>query len=117
MGKFNKLLLYCFDYDREDRDFLCSLNEMCNELIVVSSKNDYTGNLNLLSKDDLVGVEAIIMRVFDNIDLCINNATSLKYIGVSHTDISDFNIELLNSRNITLRNIPGYSTKAVAELT
>ena len=34
-----------------------------------------------------------------------------------HTDISHFNLDILSEKEITLTNIPGYATEAVAELT
>ena len=80
-------------------------------------RDRWNSDLKTLKPSDLEGADALITRLFDYYNDSLFEKSDLKYIGAMHTDVSHFNIKLLNKKEITLTNIPGYATEAVAELT
>jgi len=114
MRKFRKIILYDLKSKPLEKEFVDKLKEFAESVNVVFAKGEYLGALKL---SDLEGADALITRLFDYYDDSLFKKSNLKYIGAMHTDISHFNISLLNKKRITLKNIPGYATEAVAELT
>jgi glycerate dehydrogenase len=114
MRKFRKIILYDLKSEPLEKEFVDKLKEFAESVKIVFSKGEYLRALKLL---DLEDADALITRLFDYYDDSLFKKSNLKYIGAMHTDISHFNISLLNKKGITLKNIPGYATEAVAELT
>lgn len=114
MRKFRKIILYDLKSKPLEKEFVDKLKEFGESVEIVFAKGEY---LRALKLSDLEGADALITRLFDYYDDSLFEKSNLKYIGAMHTDISHFNIPLLNKKGITLKNIPGYATEAVAELT
>lgn len=112
--KFNKLILYDFKASPLEVEFVNNLKQYAKSVKIVFAKSEYSGTLKLLH---LKNADALVTRIFDFYDDKLLAQSNLKYIGAMHTDISHFNIKLLNKKGITLTNIPNYATEAVAELT
>ncbi len=114
MRKFRKIILYDLKSKPLEKEFVDKLKEFAESVKIVFAKGEY---LKVLKLSDLEGIDALITRLFDYYDDSLFKKSNLKYIGAMHTDISHFNIRLLNKKGITLKNIPAYATEAVAELT
>lgn len=114
LDKFKKLVLYDFKQDPLDTAFVRNLASFANEVKIVLAEGEYQ---NRIKKADLIGADALISRVFERYPEGFFDDTSLRYIGVTHTDVSDLNLGELKAQNITLTHTPAYSTRAVAELT
>jgi len=112
--KFKKIVLYDLRSKSLEKEFVDRLKKFTESVKVVLADGEY---LKALKSADLEGADALITRIFDYYDDYLFEKSDLKYIGAMHTDISHFNIELLNKKRIILTNIPGYATEAVAELT
>ena len=112
--KFKKLVLYDLRQKPLEKEFVEKLKQFAESVKVVFAEGEY---LRALKLSDLKGADALITRLFDYYDDSLFEKSKLKYIGAMHTDVSHFNISLLNKKGITLTNIPGYATEAVAELT
>lgn len=112
--KFKKLVLYDLQEGSFEPSFIEQLKKYSESISVVYSKGDYTKTL---AKKDLEGADALITHAFDHYDASLLSESSLQYIGAAHTDVSGFPIEVLKKKNITVTNVPDYSTEAVAELT
>ena len=112
--KFKKLVLYDLKSEPLEKEFVDKLNEFAESVKIVFAEKEYSKSLKL---SDLKDADALITRLFDFYDESLFTESNLKYIGAMHTDISHFNLDVLNKKGITLTNIPGYATEAVAELT
>jgi len=112
--KFKKIVLYDLKSDPIETEFINSLKEYAESVEIVFAEKEYSREL---KPSDLMNADAFISRLFDEYDNSLFEKSSLKYIGAMHTDISHFNLELLKQKGITLTNVAGYSTEAVAELT
>jgi len=112
--RFKKIILYDLKSKPLEKEFIERLKEFTESLKVVSAEGEYLKSLKLL---DLEDADALITRLFDYYDDSLFQKSNLKYIGAMHTDVSHFNIKLLNKKGIVLTNVPGYATEAVAELT
>lgn len=114
MMKFKKIVLYDLKQKPLEKEFIDKLKHFAESVKVVFAEGEY---LKALKLSDLEDADALITRIFDYYDDSLFEKSNLKYIGAMHTDVSHFNIQLLNRKGITLTNIPGYATEAVAELT
>ncbi|MCD6381376.1 MAG: hypothetical protein J7L43_00145 [Candidatus Aenigmarchaeota archaeon] len=114
MMKFEKIVLYDLKSKPLEKEFVDKLKQFAESVKVVFAEGEY---LKALKLSDLEGADALITRLFDFYDDSLFGNSKLKYIGAMHTDVSHFNIQILNRKGITLTNIPGYATEAVAELT
>ncbi len=114
MMKFKKIVLYDLRSKPLEKEFVDKLKQFAESVKVVFAEGEY---LKALKLSDLEGADALITRLFDFYDDSLFGNSKLKYIGAMHTDVSHFNIQILNRKGITLTNIPGYATEAVAELT
>lgn len=112
--KFKKIVLYDLKSKPLEKDFLNSLKKFTNSIKVVFAKKEYSKGL---KQNDLKGADALIVRLFDFYEDNLFEKSNLKYIGAMHTDISHFNLGLLNKKGIILTNVPEYCTESVAELT
>ncbi|RLE39448.1 hypothetical protein DRJ17_00680 [Candidatus Woesearchaeota archaeon] len=114
MMRFKKIVLYDLRSKPLEKEFVDKLKQFAESIKVVFAKGEY---LKVLKLSDLEDADALITRIFDYYDDSLFENSNLRYIGAMHTDVSHFNIQLLNRKGITLTNIPGYATEAVAELT
>ncbi len=112
--KFNKLVLYDLKTSPLEKDFVDKLKKFSKSVKIVFAKGEYE---RALKPKDLEGVDALIIRPFDFYKDDLFKKSNLKYIGTMHTDISHFNKNFLKEKGITITNVAGYSTEAVAELT
>jgi len=112
--KFKKLVLYDLKSKPLEKEFVEKLKQFAESVKVVFAEGEY---LRALKLSDLEDADDLITRIFDYYDDSLFEKSNLKYIGAMHTDVSHFNIQLLKKKGITLTNIPGYATEAVAELT
>jgi phosphoglycerate dehydrogenase-like enzyme len=112
--KFKKIILYDLKQKPLEQDFIEKLKQFTESVKVVFAEGEY---LRALKLSDLEDADALITHIFDYYNDLLFEKSNLKYIGAMHTDISHFNIQLLKKKGITLTNIPGYATEAVAELT
>ncbi|HDH31565.1 MAG TPA: hypothetical protein ENH26_02205 [Candidatus Wolfebacteria bacterium] len=112
--KFKKLVLYDLKSEPLEKEFIDKLNELAESVKIVFAEKEYSQSLKL---SDIKDADALITRLFDYYDESLFTESNLKYIGAMHTDISHFNLDILSEKEITLTNIPGYATEAVAELT
>lgn len=112
--RFNKIVLYDLKSKPLDKVFITRLKKFTKFLKIVLVDKEYSGKLN---NKHLEGADALILRIFDFYEDLIFEKSNLRYIGSMHTDISHFNLDILKKKKITLTNVPGYSTEAVAELT
>lgn len=111
---FKKIVLYDLKSKPLEKEFVDKLKQFTESVKVVFAEGEY---LKALKLSDLEDADALITRIFDYYNDSLFKNSNLKYIGAMHTDVSHFNIQLLNRKGITLTNIPGYATEAVAELT
>jgi len=114
MNKFKKLILYDLKTEPLEREFVSKLRKFSDKVKVVFAEKEYSKGL---KTSDLRDADALIIRLFDYYDDSLFEKSKLRYIGAMHTDISHFNQKLLKKLGITLTNVPGYATEAVAELT
>ncbi|MGI6525393.1 MAG: 2-hydroxyacid dehydrogenase [Bdellovibrionota bacterium] len=114
LNKFKKLVLYDFRRDPLDATFIKSLDSFATEVEIILAEGEFQ---NGIKKTDLIGADAFISRVFEHYPQGFFNETLLRYIGLTHTDVSDLNLNELKAKNITLTHVPAYSTQSVAELT
>ncbi|MCH2231152.1 MAG: hypothetical protein MK105_12490 [Crocinitomicaceae bacterium] len=114
---FDLTILYLFEGDDSYELLHKELSTISHDIRVVRTPLDYSGNLNSLPIQTIENCDCLISRVFDNYDYFIKHAKNLKYIGTGHTDTSDYELEMLNRRKITLNNVQDYCTNSVAELT
>ncbi|MFQ3173509.1 MAG: glyoxylate reductase [Flavobacterium sp.] len=110
----NKITLYDFKTEPMGNDFIAQLKLVAHQIHVVLADNDYAG---ALTSDDLKNSEALVTRVFDNYPNEMFEGTAIKYIGSTHTDVSDFDLIALNKKGITLTHVPSYCAQTIAELT
>ena len=108
------MVLYDLKSDPIEKKFVDSLKRYTESIEIVFAKKEYSKELKLV---DLINADAFISRLFDDYNDSLFEKSNLKYIGAMHTDISHFNLKLLKKKGITLTNVAGYSTEAVAELT
>ena len=67
-------------------------------------------------KEKVIDAEAFLVKIFTKIDKeIINAAPKLKYIGVCSTAFDAIDTKYARSKGITVCNLGGYSTEAVAE--
>jgi len=111
---FKKLVLYDLKSKPLEKEFVNKLKACSDTVKIVFAEGEY---LRHLKSSDIEGADALITRIFDFYDDSLFEKSNLKYIGAMHTDISHFNALLLRKKGITITNIPGYATEAVAELT
>jgi len=114
MRKFNKLVLYDLKSKPLEKEFITQLKKYAKEIKFIFADAEYQRSLKLSDLDD---ADALITRIFDHYDKSIFAKSNLKYIGTMHTDKSHFNPKTIGAKKITLTNVPGYATEAVAELT
>jgi glycerate dehydrogenase len=114
MKKFNKIVLYDLKSKPLEKKFTDRLQKFGGKLKVVYADGEYLRSLKL---SDLKDADALITRIFDYYDGPLFEKSNLKYIGAMHTDVSHFNLVVLNKKGIVLTNVPDYATEAVAELT
>ena len=112
--KFKKIVLYDLKADPTEKEFINNLKKYTESVEIVFAKKEYSKELKL---SNLINADAFISRLFDDYDDVLFEKSNLKYIGAMHTDISHFNLKLLKKKGVTLTNVAGYSTEAVAELT
>lgn len=112
--KFNRIVLYDLKSKPLDRNFVEKLKNFTKFLKIILTDKEYSRKLN---KEHLKGADALILRIFDFYKDSLFEKSNLKYIGSMHTDVSHFNVDILERGGITLTNVPGYSTEAIAELT
>ena len=112
--KFKKIVLYDLKSKPLEKEFISELKKFAESVKVVSVDGEY---INGLKASDIKGADALITRLFDYYNDSLFELSNLKYIGAMHTDISHFNIKLLDKKGITLTNVPDYATESVAELT
>ena len=110
----NKITLYDFKTDPMGEDFIEQLKSIACQVHIVLADNDYAG---VLTNEDLKNSDALITRVFDNYPNEMFEGTAIKYIGSTHTDMSDFDLIALNKKGITLTHVPCYCAQTIAELT
>ncbi len=113
-SKFKKLVLYDLKSCPLEKQFIGKLKQFAENVKVVFAKKEYSRGL---KSSDLKGADALVVRPFDYYNNSLFENSSLRYIGAMHTDISHFNLRVLDKNCITLTNVPGYATEAVAELT
>jgi phosphoglycerate dehydrogenase-like enzyme len=114
MKKFSRLVFYDLKTKPIEDWFIKKLKRFSKEVKIVYAEKEYS---RALKPKDLEGADAFVTRLFDFFDDKLFLNGTLKYIGTMHTDYSHFNLRLLNKLGITLTNVPGYATEAVAELT
>lgn len=111
---FDKIVLYDFEENPLEDNFLDKLREKAEELDIVYTEGDYTEKL---SPEHLKGADALISRVFDDYPEELFEKSNLEYVGVMATDSSHYPKECLRNNDITLKHVPEYATESVAELT
>ncbi len=80
------------------------------------TKTEFIFRDDLKLKDSLKDTEVIFTKFGVNIDKeVIDAAPNLKYIGKLATAFDDIDVKYARSKNITVCNLGGYSTEAVAE--
>ncbi|MCC7570229.1 hypothetical protein KO465_02695 [Candidatus Micrarchaeota archaeon] len=114
MKKFKRIVLYDLKQKPIEKEFIDNLKQFAESVKIVFAEGEY---LKVLKTSDLEGADALITRLFDYYDSKIFENSNLKYIGAMHTDVSHFDLRILNEKGIVLTNIPGYATESVAELT
>ena len=112
--KFRKLVLYDFATEPWSPNILARISQYAESVAVVLAPGEYCG---ALSSESIEGADALLVRPFDNYPDALFEDATLRYIGTTHTDVSHFNHTLLKRKGITLRNVTGYSSPSVAELT
>ncbi len=112
--RFKKIILYDLKSKPLEKEFIDKLKEFAESVEIVLAEGEYG---KALKPSHLEGADALVTRLFDCYDDSLFEKSYLKYIGAMHTDVSHFNVPLLNKKGITLTNVPGYATEAVAELT
>lgn len=112
--KFKRLVFYDLKHEPIENEFIEKLRGFAKEVTLVFAEKEYS---KALKPEDLEGADAFVTRIFDFYDDKLFLNKSLKYIGAMHTDYSHFNLDMLRNWNITLTNVAGYCTEAVAELT
>ncbi|MDD4333138.1 MAG: 2-hydroxyacid dehydrogenase [Patescibacteria group bacterium] len=112
--KFNKIILYDLKSKPLEDEFINKLKEYAVRVEIIFAEKEYAQSL---KPEDAKGADAIITRLLDFYADKIFTRGTLKFITTMHTDFSNFKLALLRQNGITLSNVPGYSTEAVAELT
>ncbi len=114
MKKFKKLILYDLKAKPLQREFIVKLKRYSDEVKIIYANAEYEKALKLIHLKD---ADALVTRLFDNYDQITFEKSILKYVGAMHTDVSHFDKRILRKNGITLTNVAGYATEAVAELT
>lgn len=107
--KFNKLVLLDFEPDLIEQEYLGKLSGIVEKIEIVGKSDPER-----LAK--IKDTDVIFSRLTTVVDKeIIDSAPNLKYIGVFATDFSKIDIKHAAEKGITVTNLAGYSTEAVAE--
>jgi lactate dehydrogenase-like 2-hydroxyacid dehydrogenase len=109
---FQKIILYDFERDSLDQEFLNELNRFAESVEVIKTSEDYSEEL---KNKEFQEADALVTRVFDNYPMRRIIESNIEYIGMMATDISDFS--KLNDCQIELKATETYARESVAELT
>ncbi|MFH1977864.1 MAG: 2-hydroxyacid dehydrogenase [Candidatus Aenigmatarchaeota archaeon] len=112
--KFKKLILYDLSVEPLEKEFVNKLKEFADVVEIVFAEKEYTRSL---KPEHMKGADALVTRLLDFYEDGVFTQGTLKYVVTTHTDYSNFNLDLLKKNGIILANVPGYSSEAVAELT
>ena len=107
--KCNKIALLDFNDTLLEKEYIDKLSELAD-------------NVEIVEKDDEKRLEKIkdadilLTRLTTVVDKSlIDNCSNLKYVGVFATSFSKVNTDYAKQKGITVTNLAGYSTEAVAE--
>ena len=109
--KFKKILTIGINESKLDPEYWKLVNSFSEKRI--SLPKDSTEIKKHLSDTDCLLVNPFVFKVDKEI---IDTAPNLKYIGVLATGYGAVDSSYATTKNITVCNIPGYSTESVAEL-
>lgn len=105
---FELTILWGFEDSDLDPKYWNRINAASNEVQLISSKEEII--------DILPNTEALLVSLGKVVDReIIDLAPRLKYISVFGTDLSRINMSYATEKGITVSNVAGYSTEAVAE--
>lgn len=107
--KFKKIVLLDFDKTTLEKEYLDKLSELAETVKIVEEKEE-----NKLEK--IKDTDVLLTRISTKVDKnLINNCKNLKYVGVFATAFDAIDIKYAAEKDITVTNLAGYSTEAVAE--
>jgi len=110
MKKFKKALVYEF----EGSDDLTKIaQEYSEEVVTITATDDYQ---NVLTADNLTGVDFFLVGVFDIFKNEYYDLETLKYIAIDWTGMSMIDLDFLADNNIQIDNINGQASAGVSEL-
>ncbi|MFH0832212.1 MAG: 2-hydroxyacid dehydrogenase [Candidatus Aenigmatarchaeota archaeon] len=107
--KFRKMLMIGIDESKFDPEYW-------NKISLLSSEGKILPKDSHEIRKELTDTDCLLLGFGININReDIDNAPNLKYIGVLATAYGKVDIDYARSKGVTVCNIPGYSTEAVAE--
>jgi lactate dehydrogenase-like 2-hydroxyacid dehydrogenase len=107
--KFKKIVSF-IPNEALDSNYWQKIDAVANKRVMLA-QDDHGVTKELADADCL-------LILFNGVDrITIERAPNLKYIGALATGVGKIDTKYARSKNITVTNIPGYSTEAVAELT
>ncbi len=109
--KFKKILFLGIREEELDRTFWKRIEKISEEKIFLDVEDPNIKNI--LSSVDCICTKVFVKKIDREI---IDSAPNLKYIGALATGYGKIDTEYAANKSITVTNVPGYSTNAVAEL-
>jgi lactate dehydrogenase-like 2-hydroxyacid dehydrogenase len=105
--RFKKLLMFGYSGNERDKKYWDKIDQLCETRVVA------TNSLELSKHFD---ADALIVKFAEVVDKrLIDKMPNLKYIGTLATAYGRIDTKYAASKNISVCNVPGYSTIAVAE--